>query len=97
MIADVIMPRMGGQALYEALTEQAPDLPFLFCSGYTGVALSADTLDKANCDFLAKPFSSDALFDKVNRLLAHRRAQAASSQDATLAAEVLNLRVPSRG
>jgi two-component system cell cycle sensor histidine kinase/response regulator CckA len=69
VISDVIMPKMDGCALFQRLRTWYPHLRFLFVSGYTSGALGAAELRGETADFLAKPFSAEALYATVRALL----------------------------
>ncbi len=75
VIADVIMPRMGGADLASQLRSRRPGLPILFMSGYTSDALARKGLS-GKFDLLNKPFRPETLAASVRRLL--DRAAAAS-------------------
>jgi two-component system cell cycle sensor histidine kinase/response regulator CckA len=40
LLADVVMPQMGGKALVEHLLPRRPDLKIVFMSGYPGRAMA---------------------------------------------------------
>ena len=70
VLTDVVMPEMNGRELVERLGHSRPDIKVLYLSGYTddlivqhGGALVAGTA------FLQKPFTVDALFQKVRDVL----------------------------
>jgi PAS domain S-box-containing protein len=66
LVADVVMPRMGGEELAERLRALHPEAAVLLISGYTaGVDLGALGPRAA---FLQKPFSGRALARKVREL-----------------------------
>ena len=71
LLSDVIMPRMNGRALRDALCLLYPGLRVLFMSGYTGDALTG--LGGLDSDVLLvpKPFTPDVLLDGVRRALGH--------------------------
>jgi len=69
VISDAEMPRMGGRALLAEVSKDRPDLPFLFCSGYSGDTAAGQGLDGPHRALLVKPFSEDALLREVRRLL----------------------------
>ena len=69
VIADVIMPEMGGGAFYHAAREQYANLPFLFCSGYTAGVLD-EILDDDLVSFIAKPYAFASLVAAIELLLA---------------------------
>ena len=69
IITDVRMPGLSGSELAARARRQRPELPVLFISGYTGDALDPAWRDAFAVSFLAKPFSSEQLLDKVRELL----------------------------
>jgi CheY-like chemotaxis protein len=69
VIADIVMPRMGGQALAKWLRSLDPDLKILFTSGYSEEALGAGDTPQTGIDFLPKPYTPVALARKVRELL----------------------------
>ncbi len=73
VVADLMMPRMGGFELRRQITALRPDVKFLFMSGAELIVEQhRGTLE--GCDFLEKPFSSDLLVKKVSALLAGEAA-----------------------
>jgi CheY-like chemotaxis protein len=62
LIADIVMPGMGGADLYAWLKTERPDTRVLFISGY----MSRQPLPGG---FLKKPFSSATLVEKVREIL----------------------------
>jgi signal transduction histidine kinase len=69
VLSDVVMPRMGGKALDEALRSHRPDLPLLFMSGYPGQEVAERGLLDPLASFIQKPFSPQELVLKVRGLL----------------------------
>ena len=69
VIADIVMPRMGGKAMAEWLRSMNPELKILFTSGYTEDALAAAGTSSSGIDFLPKPYAPIALARKVRELL----------------------------
>jgi two-component system cell cycle sensor histidine kinase/response regulator CckA len=69
VITDVIMPRVGGGRLKEAIRQRDPGMPVLFISGYTESddAFRDDPADRTG--FLSKPFSRDELLQKIRSML----------------------------
>jgi two-component system, cell cycle sensor histidine kinase and response regulator CckA len=69
VIADVVMPRMGGKRLAEEIEKRWPGTPVLFTSGYAGLeAVRRGLLDEGR-DFVQKPLDPDMLVQKVRRML----------------------------
>jgi len=68
IIADVIMPRMTGAALVEAVKVFSSDIKILFVSGYANDTLAANGVGDEPA-FLQKPFLPTTLTEKVSELL----------------------------
>jgi two-component system, cell cycle sensor histidine kinase and response regulator CckA len=69
IIADVVLPGLGGRELATRLAERRPGVPILFTSGYTGHDVVERGLIERDWPFLAKPVAPDALARKVRELL----------------------------
>ncbi|TNF37697.1 MAG: response regulator [Deltaproteobacteria bacterium] len=69
VILDVVMPRMGGRATWEQMSTIAPDMPFIFISGYTMTAQDTDFVQHGGRRFLPKPFNSGQLLREVRSAL----------------------------
>jgi CheY-like chemotaxis protein len=67
LLTDVLMPRMNGGELAERLHRLAPEMPMIFMSGYSDDAVVRRLAQLAA--FLAKPFTSVALTQKVREVL----------------------------
>ena len=64
VLSDVVMPEMGGRALFDELRKRDPNVKIIFVSGYAGEAL--DNLPEGQqYKFLAKPFSLKQLIGAV--------------------------------
>ncbi len=70
LLTDVVMPRLDGPGLAEALAAARPGLAVLYVSGYTGERIPDDG-DRPTA-FLAKPFSAHDLAAAIRSLLARR-------------------------
>lgn len=68
IVADVIMPRMTGAALIQAVQVLVPDTKVLFVSGYASDTLAANGVGDESA-FLQKPFLPTTLMEKVAELL----------------------------
>jgi len=75
VLADMVMPHMSGQELVEELGKLHQGFGVLYMSGY-----SDNGADRV--DFIAKPFTTDALAQKVRELLDRRRSYSAVHQPA---------------
>jgi two-component system cell cycle sensor histidine kinase/response regulator CckA len=69
VILDLGMPGMGGHKCMKELLKLKPDLKVLIASGYSSQARIKSTLDDGAAGFIAKPYRSRELCDKVHALL----------------------------
>ncbi len=67
LITDLVMPGMGGRELARRVRLVWPGMHILFMSGYPAEEQPEPAAD--NLDFLAKPFTSSQLLERVARLL----------------------------
>lgn len=74
LITDVIMPKMNGRHLADALVANRPSLQVIFMSGYTDDKIAGAGLHDANMRFLAKPFTQDELGHMVRQTLDQSRS-----------------------
>jgi two-component system cell cycle sensor histidine kinase/response regulator CckA len=71
VVSDIVMPRLNGVELMQALASSHPDLPVILMSGYATDALSELGI-VAPCSILAKPFPPERLLEEVHRCI-HQR------------------------
>lgn len=72
LVADVVLPGIGGVELAERLRERFPRLRVLFISGY-GEGAGAGSWDRiADAAFLAKPFAPAELIGRIRSLMGNR-------------------------
>jgi len=69
VILDLIMPDMGGGAVYDRLKEINPDVKVLLSSGYSIGGAAQEILDRGCNDFIQKPFNLSRLSQKIRKLL----------------------------
>jgi two-component system response regulator DctR len=110
LLLDMRMPGgMGGVQVFERLIERAltQALPVIFLSGHGDVATAVAAIQRGAFDFVEKPFSDNALVDRIERALQrsgstlerHRRHAALHRQLAELTErerEVMQLVVDGR-
>ncbi len=70
LITDLIMPRLNGRQLSDAVAARWPGLPVLFISGHTGGDATLERLIPPGAPFLQKPFTPEALARLVGNLIA---------------------------
>ncbi len=73
LVLDVRMPGTSGLVLFERLVDQGltDALPVIFLTGHGDVATAVAAVKRGAFDFVEKPFSDNALVDRVVQALAH--------------------------
>jgi two-component system, cell cycle sensor histidine kinase and response regulator CckA len=71
VVSDIVMPRLNGVELMQALSASKPDLPVILMSGYATASL-AELGITAPCGILAKPFPAERLLEEVRRCTRRR-------------------------
>lgn len=71
LLLDVRMPGMSGLALFEQLIERRllDMLPVIFLTGHADVPTAVDAVKRGAFDFCEKPFSDNALVDRIEQAL----------------------------
>jgi len=69
VVSDIVMPVMGGMALYQALSQQWPQVKMLFVTGHPVREQEQDILERGNVHWLQKPFSVQIFSRVVHDLL----------------------------
>ena len=90
LLLDVRMPGTSGLALFERLLERrlARRLPVIFLTGHGDVPTAVAAVKAGAFDFVEKPFSDNALVDRVEQALESSRAalEAARAQQPVMQA-----------
>ncbi len=71
LLLDVRMPGMSGLVLFDKLVERglAEVMPVIFLTGHADVPTAVDMVKRGAFDFCEKPFSDNALVDRVEQAL----------------------------
>ena len=69
LLTDVVMPEMSGRDLAQHIQEIRPETKCLFMSGYTANVIAHRGVLDEGVHFLQKPFSTNALANKVREVL----------------------------
>ncbi len=82
ILLDVRMPGQSGLALFETLIDNglAHTWPVIFLTGHADVPTAVDSVKRGAFDFCEKPFSDNALVDRVEQALALSQARLAVHQ-----------------
>jgi len=85
LLLDVRMPGMSGLALFDRLIERGlvAAMPVIFLTGHGDVPTAVDAVKRGAFDFVEKPFSDNALVDRIEQALdaSRRHLQAQRSHD----------------
>ena len=89
-LLDIRMEPMSGLAVHEALVARRLRNPVLFLSGHGDIPMAVEALKKGAFDFLEKPYSDNALADRIEQAVRidaamHRHDARAAERDARLA------------
>jgi len=91
VLLDVRMAGLSGLAMFEKLIAYGlqPTLPVIFLTGHADVPTAVAAVKRGAFDFCEKPFSDNALVDRVEQALAHSAAALAQhSQSSSLQARL---------
>ena len=79
ILLDVRMPGMSGLALFEQLLARgiAAAWPVIFLTGHADVPTAVDSVKRGAFDFCEKPFSDNALVDRIEQALGLSRERLA--------------------
>ena len=70
MVSDMVMPEMGGLALYNQVQDRWPEIRTLFVTGHPMGVERQSLLEENQITWLQKPFSVPEFFFKVEEILA---------------------------
>jgi DNA-binding NtrC family response regulator len=85
VLADVIMPKLGGRELGQRLADDFPDVPVIWMSGYPRNTALDDSSAAGSPPFLQKPIPLDVLVRTVEDALGQRSIHAGASGEAVRA------------
>ena len=85
VLLDVRMGGLSGLAMFEKLIDYGllPTLPVIFLTGHADVPTAVGSVKRGAFDFFEKPFSDNALVDRVEQALAQSAAALAEYSQAT--------------
>lgn len=72
LLTDVVLPKLGGRQVAEAVQRGRPDVRVLFMTGYTEDKVLEESLRTGNPGFLRKPFKAERLLSCVRDVLDSR-------------------------
>ncbi|MBI3608650.1 MAG: sigma-54-dependent Fis family transcriptional regulator [Nitrospirae bacterium] len=69
VVTDMTMPGMSGMDLFRTIKQRRPGIPVIFISAFGSIEVAVDAMKAGGFDYLAKPFSPEALTCVVCRAL----------------------------
>ena len=92
VLLDVRMAGLSGLAMFEKLITYGllPTLPVIFLTGHADVPTAVDAVKRGAFDFCEKPFSDNALVDRIEQALRASSAALAQRLQATGLQALLN-------
>lgn len=69
VIMDVVMPKMGGPEASVRMSALRPDIPVIFCSGYSADSLEPGFSVRADAELIQKPYDPAVLLERIARRL----------------------------
>lgn len=69
LLVDVRMPGISGMALLERLRAERASLPVIMITGHGDIEMAVRAMKLGAMDFITKPFSAQALLDRVQEVL----------------------------
>jgi len=75
VVLDVRMPEMSGPELQKKLLAEGIEIPTIIVSAYGSVAVAVDAMKHGAVDFIEKPFSDQAMLDRIQQAIEKDRQQ----------------------
>ena len=72
VITDLKMPGMDGIEVLKTIKILQPEVPVIIITGYSTVDTAVDAMKNGAFDYIAKPFTSTLIIDKVQKAVAHK-------------------------
>jgi FixJ family two-component response regulator len=81
LVIDLRLPGLNGLELQQALSQAGRLLPIVFITGYGDIPTSVKAMKAGAVDFLAKPFTEEALLSAVRHALDRSRKEGAVKKE----------------
>ncbi len=72
VITDLKMPGMDGIEVLKAIKILQPEVPVIIITGYSTVDTAVDAMKNGAFDYVAKPFTSDLIIEKVQKAIDYK-------------------------
>ncbi len=73
VLLDLKLPGMGGMDILSKLHEETPETPVIIITGYASLESAVEAMKRGAFDYLAKPFSPNALRVIIKKALENRK------------------------
>jgi len=73
LLADIVMPQMGGLELIRAFREVSPDTVPMLITGFASVETAREAVDQGVYDYIVKPVDRDKLCNAVAKALERKK------------------------
>jgi RNA polymerase sigma factor (sigma-70 family) len=87
LVLDVRMAHMSGVALQAKLKAMGANLPIVFISGHSDIAMAVNAIKDGAVDFVQKPYHEQQLLDAINEALRRDTAQRVPARESGVLAE----------
>jgi FixJ family two-component response regulator len=84
LILDVTLPDLNGLELQERIASERTDMPIIFLTGKTDIAMTVRAMKRGAMEFLTKPFDAEALLIGIKQAI--KRSEAALGRENQLRA-----------
>jgi len=72
VITDLKMPGMDGIEVLKTIRILQPEVPVIIITGYSTVDTAVEAMKNGAFDYIAKPFTSDLIIEKVQKAINHK-------------------------
>jgi FixJ family two-component response regulator len=79
LILDVTLPDLNGLELQERIASERTDMPIIFLTGNTDIAITVRAMKRGALEFLTKPFDAGALLTGIQQAI--KRSEAALGRE----------------
>jgi len=73
LMADIVMPQMGGLELIRAFQKSSPDTVPMLITGFASVETAREAVDQGVYDYIVKPVDRDKLCNAVAKALERKK------------------------
>ena len=91
VVLDVRMPEISGLELQKKLLAKGIEIPTIIVSAFGSVAVAVDAMKHGAVDFIEKPFSDQAMLDRIHQAIEKDRRQRRQKVQKTKAAARVDL------